>query len=134
MAIYKRDLQVEKTARTNWLLYSTPGLDTMALKEAIHNEIGVEISLRYGMIAGSLKYDKDRGTDIKGYLVETDLYDSRKVKTALRILYGAKATVFPLGIKLRYVPMLQDITHNVKSPSRLLPTTFAPSAFCKKDS
>ena len=59
MAIYKRDLQVEKTARTNWLLYSTPGLDTMALKEAIYNEIGIEISLRYGMIAGSLKYDKD---------------------------------------------------------------------------
>ena len=59
MAIYKRDLQVEKTARTNWLLYSTPGLDTMALKEAIYNKIGIEISLRYGMIAGSLKYDKD---------------------------------------------------------------------------
>ena len=58
MAIYKRDLQVEKTARTNWLLYSIPGLDTMALKEEIQSKIGVEISLRYGMIAGSLKYVK----------------------------------------------------------------------------
>ena len=132
MAIYKRDLQVEKTARTNWLLYSTPGLDTMALKEAIHNEIGVEISLRYGMIAGSLKYDKDRGTDIKGYLVETDLNDSRKVKTALRILYGAKATVFPLGIKLRYVPMLQDITHNVKAQSGYFRLRLRQAHFVKK--
>ena len=104
----------------------------MALKEAIHNETGIEISLRYGMITGSLKYDKDRGTDIKGYLVETDLNDRRKIKTALIIQYGAKATVFPMGIKLRYVPMLQDITHNVKAQSGYFRLRLRQAHFVKK--
>ena len=132
MAIYKRDLQVEKTARTNWLLYSIPGLDTMALKEEIQSKIGVEISLRYGMIAGSLKYDKDRRNDIKGYQVETDFNHSRKMKTALRVLYGSKATDFSLGIKLRYVPMLQDITHNVKAQAGYLRLRLRQAHFVKK--
>ena len=110
--MWPRKLQYKKVDKTNILLYSTPGMDSVLLCAELSTLIRCEINIRYGILPWTLKYNAGDKNYIRGFICETDTNESRKVKIALKNTYHHKQTDFSCHHKLCYLPLLTDCRHN----------------------
>jgi len=107
------DLQsTEETMCTGWLLFSASDYDQEKLTQEIWNFIGVQVAICFRAIDDGQKRDKTKKTDpkappppppIKALHVDVDKAHQGVNRNQLEFLYSSKATVFPLGIKMRFV-------------------------------
>ena len=96
-----------------WLLYSFYTLDTKALAEAILNQTGVTVGLRYKYI-NTEKYEPDREQRRKWMAVhiEVDSDNSKTAARGLKELYSMSSIKFPLGIRMRLVSEYREVKGN----------------------
>ena len=80
MRTFNKTIQAESITQIGWLLYSFSNLDIKALAEAILNQIGVTVGLRYKYI-NTDKYEPDREQRRKWMAVhvEVDSNNSKKL-------------------------------------------------------
>ena len=123
MRMFNKTIQAESITQMGWLLYSYSNLDTKALADAISNQIGTRVGLRYKYI-NTDKYEPDREQRRKWMAIhiEADSDDSKKATRGLKELYSMSSTTFPLGIRMRLVSEYRDVkgnTTNSKKHTRL---------------
>jgi len=116
------DIQAaEDTICAGWLLFLAGDYDREALAQEIWNFTGVQVALRFRAIDDGKRVDKAKKTDMKGTLPTTVIkalhIDVDKVhqgvnRSRIEHLYSSTATVFPLGIKMRFVRDYQLLTNS----------------------
>ena len=93
-----------------WLLYSLRSMDEQTLKTTIEEIIGEPISLRWMRISdGSYAKGRDYSKDPRALHVECARQHSPTVQKELQKLYNSKAKSFPLHIRMRFVPQIQQL-------------------------
>ncbi len=107
------DLQAaEETTCAGWLLFSAGDYDREALSYEIWEFTGVQVAIRFRVIEDGKKRDKNAKPDpnapkppppIKALHVEINKVNQAVNRSRIEQLYLSKATVFPLGIKMRFV-------------------------------
>jgi hypothetical protein len=100
-------IQWHSTKLSNWLLYSTRQTDCKKLGEELTQQIGIEVSCRFIRINDRSPYDRE---DPQGVHVQTAEKDVDEVQEILSKLYSSRATEFPLGMRMRYVSIIHDIS------------------------
>ena len=85
MRMFNKTIQAESITQMGWLLYSYSNLDTKALADAISNQIGTRVGLRYKYI-NTDKYEPDREQRRKWMAVhiEADSNNSNKAARGLK--------------------------------------------------
>ena len=113
MRMFNKTIQAESITQMGWLLYSYSNLDTKALADAISNQIGTRVGLRYKYI-NTDKYEPDREQRRKWMAIhiEADSDDSKKATRGLKELYSMSSTTFPLGIRMRLISEYRDVKGN----------------------
>ena len=103
--MWRTDLQMaEDSLCARWLLFSAEEYNTEALSHKIWNLTGVLVALRFQVIDDGTKKDgKARGTPVKALHIEIDWVHQMVTWSHIEFLYSLKATVFPLGFKMRLV-------------------------------
>jgi hypothetical protein len=100
-------IQWHSTKLVNWLLYSTRQTDCKKLGEELTRQIGIEVSCRFIRINDRSPYDRE---DPQGVHVQTAEKDVKDVQDILSKLYSYRATKFPLGMHMRYMSIIHDIS------------------------
>jgi hypothetical protein len=100
-------IQWHSTKLSNWLLYSTRQTDCKKLGEELTKQIGIEVSCRFIRINDRSPYSRE---DPQGVHVQTAEKDVEEVQDILSKLYSSRATKFPLGMRMRYVSIIHDIS------------------------
>jgi len=116
------DLQsAEETMCAGWLLFLAGDYDRENLTQEIWNFIGVQVAIRFRAIDDGKKRDNSKKTDskapspsppIKALHVDVDKAHQGVNRSRLEFLYSSKATVFPLGIKMRFVRDYRLLTNS----------------------
>jgi len=111
----------EDTICAGWLLFSAGDYDREALAQEIWNFTGVQVALRFRAIDDGKRVDKSKKTDqkpttpttvIKALHVDVDKVHQGVNRSRIEHLYSSTATVFPLGIKMRFVRDLRLLTNS----------------------
>jgi hypothetical protein len=100
-------IQWHSTKFSNWLLYLTPQTDCKNHGEELTRQIGIKVSCRFIQINDRSPYDRE---DPQGVHVQTAEKDVEDVQDILSKLYSSRATEFPLGMRMRYVSIIHDIS------------------------
>jgi len=116
------DLQAaEDTICVGWLLFSAGNYDREALTQEIYNFTGVQVVVRYRAIDDGKKVDKSKKLDpkappppspVKVLHVDVDKAHYGVNRSRIEHLYLSSATVFPLGIKMRFVRDYRLLTNS----------------------
>jgi hypothetical protein len=104
---------------SKWLLYSTRQTDCKKLGEELTKHIGIEVSCRFIQIHDRSRYNC---ANPQGVHVQTAEKDVDEVQEMLSKLYSSRVTKFPLGMRMRCV----SIIHNISSMKALEKVQFAP--------
>ena len=121
--MYKKNLQFHKTATPNWLLWSHERIDTKALLSEIEARaeklygVKIPMALRFTYIKDGGPWKKRTTQEgLKGLHVECPKDKVEKVKKLMSFTYSYNLTKHPLGIRMRYVTLLEgNITTNTKN-------------------
>jgi hypothetical protein len=100
-------IQSHSTKWVCWLLYSTRATDCKHLGEVLTQRLGKEVSCRFMRINDKQKYDKD---DPHAVHIQSSEEDVEDVQALMSKLYSSKAEHFPLGMRMRYVSIVTDIS------------------------
>jgi hypothetical protein len=108
--LYFQTLQSEETVNIGWLLWSFRKIDSRKLEEEIWDLYGINIALKYQTIATSTTRGGSVG-DIqqtaKALHIWTKKSDSDRAANLFNFtVYKDKAVHFPLGIVLRFIPLI----------------------------
>ena len=110
--IFENMLQAESSTEIGWLLYSTREMDTGALADEIADELGLNIGLRWKVIAtgGKGKLSNDQKINALSVEVESGhrYMSQRKMLKYLGRTTGKEVREFPNGIRLRFVKPVSD--------------------------
>jgi len=116
------DLQsAEEMTCAGWLLFSVGDYDREALSKEIWDFTGVQVVVRFWAIEDGKKCDLKVKPDpnapkpplpIKALLIEIDKVNQGVNRGRIKVLYSSKATVFPLGIKMRFVRDFRLLTNS----------------------
>jgi hypothetical protein len=85
----------------------TPQTDCKNHGEELTRQIGIKVSCRFIQINDRSPYDRE---DPQGVHVQTAEKDVEDVQDILSKLYSSRATEFPLGMRMRYVSIIHDIS------------------------
>ena len=119
-ALFKKHLQVQRSVCKFWLLFSHEKINIPALFNEINvwaaRDIGITIPI--ALLQSAVKDGKswkDRtknGNDrpIKALLIDVQEEHVPQAKQIFSTLYGSSVTSFPLQMKLRYVPCIENNT------------------------
>ena len=108
---YVKPLQCERSICIGWLLYSTLDMDREQLAEEIRRQIGVKVGLRFRTISVNSKQKLSKDQMVGAIHIEIDERNYATNKAKLSQVYESKQTQgFPLGIKMRLCPQVQDAT------------------------
>jgi len=103
--MWKAPLQfAENTVCVGWLLYSADEYEREALCRDIWQLTGIQVALRFRVIDDGKKKDgndKTKRVPVKALHIEIDQVQQTTVRSRIEHLFSSKATVFPLGIKMR---------------------------------
>jgi len=120
--MWATDLQsTEETMCAGWLLFSAGKYNREALCWEIWNFMGVQVAVRFRAIEDGRKPDRSKKLDpkappppppIKALHVEIDKVHQGINRSRIEYLYSSKATVFPLGIKMRLVRDYRFLTNS----------------------
>jgi len=107
------DLQsAEETTCAGWLLFSAGNYNKEALMQEIWNFTGVQVTIHYRVIDDGKKVDKSKKPEsqnspspppVKALHIDIDKVHQGMNRSRIKHLYSSSATVFPLGIKMRFV-------------------------------
>jgi len=104
----------ERTSCIGWLLYSAPEYNLSTLRQHIKQDTGIEVALRYRSISkDSSGHVDSTTTKTKAIHVEVDSDMLPSQRKRIKRVYSAGAKTFPVGIKMRLVPVDNAGTHNV---------------------
>ena len=93
-----------------WLLYSLRTMDAETLTKTLEQITKAPIALRWMRISdGSYAKGRDYTKDPRALHIECARENASTVKSALQKTYSSKATEFPLKVRLRYVPQIQQL-------------------------
>jgi len=103
--MWQTDLQTaEELMCARWLLFLADKYNQEALSREIWNLAGVHVALQYQAIDdGSKKDGKTKNTPVKALHIEINRIHQTVTRSHIEYLYSSKATVFPLGFKMRLV-------------------------------
>ena len=108
---YLKALQCERSMCIGWLLYSTLDMDKDQLADEIRRTIGVKVGLRFRTISVNSKQKLSKDQMVPAIHIEIDERHYARDKDKISQLYESKKTDgFPLGIKMRLCPQVQDAT------------------------
>jgi hypothetical protein len=112
--LWEMPLQREKVVKLGWLLYSLPTTDKDLLTQAIYERTGVHVGLRWQMIGLGKPGPVPEDQKVRALHVELDQATNSCDNPKIQALYAstsAKNPVsdYPLGIRLRLVPMMDQI-------------------------
>jgi len=125
------DLQsAEETMCPGWLLFSASDYDCKELSREIWDFADVQVAIRFRAIEDGKKKEPTSKPDpkapkppppIKALHVEIDKVNQGLNRARIETLYLSKATVFPLGIKMRFVHDYRLLTNSqVKAKAECL--------------
>lgn len=103
-AVFPKELQCESTQTVGWFLWSFRSIDTKVLAQELWNLYSIRVDFRYSVISldgGPIPLE----LQVKALHIvceSGETYD--QVKSVLQTVYCSRATEFPLGIPLRFVP------------------------------
>jgi hypothetical protein len=100
-------IQSHSTKWVCWLLYSTRATDYKHLREVLTQLLGKEVSCRFVRINDKQKCDKD---DRHAVHIQASEEDTEEVQALMSKRYSSKAETFPLGMRMRYVSIVHDIS------------------------
>jgi len=104
----------EQTSCIGWLLYSAPEYHLSTLHQHIKQDMGIKVVLCYQSISKDSSSNADRTTtQTKAIHMEVDSGMLPLQRKPIARMYSAGAKTFPIGIKMRLVPMSSTGTHNV---------------------
>ena len=118
-------IQAEETALIGWFLYSTVSIDAGGLSDAIFEEFGFEVGLRWMDIRATHQKGnkiKSKSKPIKALHVEVEKGKSRLVMEQLMKRYGRSfesTRNFPLGIRLRFCKNLDNASYKAEKTKLL---------------
>ena len=118
-------IQAEETAFIGWFLYSTVSIDAGGLSDAIFEEYGFEVGLRWMDVRVSQqkgKKIKSKTKPIKALHVEVEKDKSRKIMEQLMKNYGRSFSTtrnFPLGIRLRFCKNVDNAAYKAEKTKLL---------------
>ena len=108
---YIKLLQCKRSICIGWLLYSTLDMDREQLAEEIRRKIGVKVGLRFRTISVNSKQKLTKEQMVGAIHIEIDERNYASNKAKLLQVYDSKQSQgFPLGIKMRLCPQVQDAT------------------------
>ena len=108
---YIKPLQCERSICIGWLLYSTLDMDREQLAEEIRRKIGVKVGMRFRTISVNSKQKLSKDQMVGAIHIEIDERNYASNKEKISRVYESKQTQgFPLGIKMRLCPQVQDAT------------------------
>lgn len=100
---YRKQLQCEDTEVIGWLLYTTNDMDLAELMQKILTRYRVTVGLRWRAIAPYTATGK-----ISAVHVEVNKKTANRDRAIIKRIYSSTATSFPLSIKARLVPTLDQ--------------------------
>ena len=107
--MYYKDIQAEKATQLGYLLYSIEGMDQTLLFQQLSKIARVKIAGRFRHI-NSEKWEKvELPKQIRALHLECSSEHHRQAKITLSNMYHYSATVFPLGIRMRWVPEIASL-------------------------
>jgi len=116
------DLQSAKdTMCAGWLLFSAGDYEREALVQEIWNFTGIQVAIRFRAIDNGIKPDKSKKNEakatptqppIKALHIDIDKVHQGVNRSRIEHLYSSSATVFPLGIKMRFVRDYKLLTNS----------------------
>lgn len=118
-------IQAEETAFIGWFLYSTVSIDAGGLADAIFEEYGFDVGLRWMDIRASNQRGpkvKSKTKAIKALHVEVEKDKSRKSMELLMKHYGRSfesTRNFPLGIRLRFCKNVDNAAYKAEKTKLL---------------
>ena len=101
--VYYQKVQCQSTVNIGWLLWSFRRIDTDALENEIRQIFGYTIQLRFQNITNGTPIHNEDNI-VRALHVIANQTEADKVSTIFQQTYNFKATKFPLGIILRFVP------------------------------
>jgi len=107
-------LQFAEKVCIGWLLYLAEEYDREALCRDIWDLTGIQITLHFRVIDDGKKKDstdRNKQVPIKALHIEINQVHQTTVCSWIKHLFLSKATVFPLGIKMRLVRDYQILTN-----------------------
>ena len=107
---YLKALQCEKSVVIGWLLYSTIDMDRDLLAAEILKTTGVSVGLRFKTISVNSREQLRKEQMVGAIHIEIEDKNYYGNKMRVEDLYRATCDEFPLGIKLRLCPQIQDAT------------------------
>jgi hypothetical protein len=109
--VYRRTLQAEKTSTIGWAYMSTKHTNKQSLAEAITQKIQIPVGLQWRMITTGVAFSELKEEQkVRAIHFEVEDCDVQFAKKILNDLYHhSKTSGFPLGMKLRFMPMYANI-------------------------
>jgi hypothetical protein len=107
--MYPKALQCERSMCIGWLLYSTLDMDREQLADDIPRTTGTKVGLRFPTIWVNSKQKLLKEQMVPAIHIEIDKRNYAMDRTKIAQLYESKKTEgFPLGIKMKLCPQVQD--------------------------
>ena len=100
---YRKQLQCQDAEVIGWLLYTTNDMDLVELMRKLLTRYGVTVGLRWRAIAPYTPTGK-----ISAVHIEVNKKTANRDRAILKQIYSSTATSFPLSIKARLVPTLDQ--------------------------
>jgi hypothetical protein len=130
--IYRRTLQAEKTTTIGWAYMSTKHTNKLTLAEAITAKIQIPVGLQWRMITTGIAISELKEEQkVRAIHFEVEDCDVQYAKKILNDLYHhSKTDGFPLGMKLRFMPMYDNIP-NTEGQNTLTTMVGFQQRYCK---
>lgn len=101
--IWHKRLQVETTRNAGYLLYSSRSLNAELLADAFKNLHHIDIAFRFQNISTGTG-PVPENEKVKALHVVCAMDETEDVKDILYKVYHLKATTFPFGVRMRFIP------------------------------
>jgi hypothetical protein len=102
--IYYKELQCEKTFPVGWLLWSFRAIDTRRLSEEIEKAFDIKVSFRFSAISFDRGFIPDDHKIRALHIWAPGGNHFAKTKEIIQEIYSSTSIIFPLDIKMRFVP------------------------------
>ena len=113
MGMWERHCQAEQTVEVGWFLYSLRDMDIGDLRAEFEQWFGASIGLRWRAIkvttGSTWNPNRTEADTPKALHIVLNKQDVSKVKPLLKKIYSHGSTNFPLGVKMRYIPVFANL-------------------------
>jgi hypothetical protein len=109
-SIYPKAIQDEREVTIGWLLWSFREIDTDVLSNFINKKYNLQISFRWTTINSG---QNSNNKEVKALHVVSAFKSQITAKKEFNMIYHVTKTTFPLGMRMRFVPILSKAGPNI---------------------